>query len=277
MGLVSIAFPAIDPVALRLGPLAVRWYGLAYMAGLLIGWQYVKQLVSTATLWPTAEMPFPPEKADELLLFMTLGVVVGGRLGEVLFYNPRYYLANPLEIPAVWHGGMSFHGGLVGSIIAIVLFARHHGASAWTVLDVAAAATPIGLFFGRLANFINGELWGHPSDLPWAMVFPAAGAEPRHPSQLYEAMLEGIFLFVLLWWLVHRRQALHRPGLIAGTFMVGYGLVRSLCEFFREPEFGHALNFGPLTAGMVYSLPMVVVGGWRIWIACTKVAAKDPT
>jgi phosphatidylglycerol:prolipoprotein diacylglycerol transferase len=277
MGLVSIAFPAIDPVALRIGPLAVRWYGLAYMAGLLIGWQYVKQLVSTATLWPATETPFPPEKADELLLFMTLGVVVGGRLGEVFFYNPRYYFTNPLEIPAVWHGGMSFHGGLVGSILAIVLFARHHGANVWTVLDVAAAATPIGLFFGRLANFINGELWGHPSDLPWAMVFPGAGPEPRHPSQLYEAMLEGIFLFALLWWLVHRRQALHRPGLIGGTFMVGYGLARSLCELFREPELGHALNFGPLTAGMVYSLPMIVAGGWVIWMARAKVAAKDPT
>jgi phosphatidylglycerol:prolipoprotein diacylglycerol transferase len=270
MSLLAIPFPDIDPVALRLGPVSVKWYGLAYMAGLLLGWLYVKHLLRRPRLWPNDTPPFTPDRADDLLLFMTVGVLVGGRLGNVLFYEPAYYLDNPLEIPAVWKGGMAFHGGLIGSIIAIVLFARRVGANAWSVLDVCAAATPIGLFFGRLANFINAELWGRPSTMPWAMMFPGAGPMPRHPSQLYEAALEGLLLFALLWWLAHARLALRRPGVIAGTFMAGYGIARSFCELFREPDF----LLGPLSAGILYSLPMIVVGVWMIRRSSSRMAAS---
>ena len=270
MGLLAIPFPDIDPVALWLGPLSVKWYGLAYMAGLLLGWLYVKQLLRAERLWPREKRPLPVDGADDLLLFMTIGVLVGGRLGNVLFYEPIYYLQNPLEIPAVWKGGMAFHGGLVGSILAIVLFARRVGADAWSVFDLCAAATPIGLFFGRLANFINAELWGRPTDVPWAFVFPGAGPVPRHPSQLYEALLEGLVLFALLWWLAHMRLDLRKPGLVAGTFMAGYGLARTFCELFREPDF----SVGPFSAGVLYSLPMILVGVWTIRTAGRRAAAS---
>jgi phosphatidylglycerol:prolipoprotein diacylglycerol transferase len=260
MSLLAIPYPAIDPVALRLGPLAVKWYGLAYMAGLLLGWLYVKQLLRQDRLWPSQKHPFTPDKADDLLLFMTIGVLLGGRIGYVLFYEPRFFLGHPLEIPAVWNGGMSFHGALIGSILAIVLFARRVGADAWSVMDLGAAATPMGLFFGRLANFINAELWGRPSTVPWAMAFPGAGPMPRHPSQLYEAALEGLLLFAVLWWMTHSQLALRKPGVIAGAFLIGYGLARSFSELFREPDPGHLLTFGPFTAGILYSVPMVVVG-----------------
>jgi phosphatidylglycerol:prolipoprotein diacylglycerol transferase len=270
MGVLAIPFPEIDPVALRLGPLSVKWYGLAYMAGLLLGWLYVKHLLRQDRLWPGGKRPFAPDKADDLLLYMTIGVLVGGRLGNVLFYEPAYYLQNPLEIPAVWKGGMAFHGGLVGCIIAIVLFARRNRVNAWSALDLCAAATPIGLFFGRIANFINAELWGRPTDVPWAFVFPGAGSLPRHASQLYEAALEGLLLFAVLWWLAQARLALHKPGVVAGTFMAGYGVARSFCELFREPDF----NVGPLSAGVLYSLPMVVAGIWMIRTALRRTAAS---
>jgi phosphatidylglycerol:prolipoprotein diacylglycerol transferase len=269
MSLLAIPFPDIDPVALRLGPIAVKWYGLAYMAGLLLGWLYVKHLLRQSRLWPNDRAPFTPDRADDLLLFMTVGVLVGGRLGNVLFYEPAYYFDNPLEIPAVWKGGMAFHGGLIGSIVAIVLFARRVGADTWSVLDVCAAATPIGLFFGRLANFINGELWGRASDMPWAMAFPEAGPMPRHPSQLYEAALEGLVLFALLWWLAHARLALRRPGVVAGTFLAGYAVARSVCELFREPDF----LLGPVSAGILYSLPMLAGGIWMIWWSGRRIPA----
>jgi phosphatidylglycerol---prolipoprotein diacylglyceryl transferase len=270
MSLLAIPFPEIDPIALRLGPIAVKWYGLAYMAGLLLGWLYVKRLLRQTGLWPNDKAPFTPDRADDLLLFMTVGVLVGGRLGNVLFYEPAYYFNNPLEIPAVWKGGMAFHGGLVGSIIAILLFARRVGADAWSVLDACAAATPIGLFFGRLANFINCELWGRPSSVPWAMVFPEAGPMPRHPSQLYEAALEGLLLFALLWWLAQTRLALRRPGVVAGTFLAGYAVARSICELFREPDF----LLGPLSAGILYSLPMLAGGIWMIWWSGRRMPAS---
>jgi phosphatidylglycerol:prolipoprotein diacylglycerol transferase len=260
MSVLAIPFPDIDPVALRLGPIAVKWYGLAYMAGLLLGWLYVKSLLRRARLWPNERPPFTPDRADDLLLFMTVGVLVGGRLGNVLFYEPLYYLNNPLEIPAVWKGGMAFHGGLIGSILAILLFARRVGADSWSVLAACAAATPIGLFFGRLANFINGELWGRVSSMPWAVAFPEAGPMPRHPSQLYEAALEGLALFALLWWLARVRLALRQPGVVAGTFLAGYAVARSVCELFREPDF----LLGPLSAGVLYSLPMLAAGIWMI-------------
>ena len=273
MGLLAIPFPAIDPVALRIGPLAVKWYGLAYVAGLLLGRFYVKSLLQQGRLWLGEKRPFTPEQVDDLLLYMTVGVLLGGRLGYVLFYQPAYFLANPLEIVAVWNGGMAFHGALLGSIMAIVLFARRAGAELWSVMDLAAAATPMGLFFGRLANFINAELWGRPSTVPWAMVFPDAGDAPRHPSQLYEALTEGLILFGVLWWLTHRKGALRRPGLVAGTFLIGYGLARSFCELFREPDAGHLFTVGPFTAGILYSLPMVLAGILIVRAAGKRVAA----
>jgi phosphatidylglycerol---prolipoprotein diacylglyceryl transferase len=258
----SIAFPNINPIALQLGPLTVKWYGLAYMAGLLLGWFYIKYLINLDRLWPAGKRPFEAVKTDDLLLLMTIGVLVGGRLGYVFFYEPRYFFNHPFEITSVWNGGMAFHGALLGSILAVVVFARRAHANVWSVMDLCAAAAPMGLFFGRLSNFINGELWGRPSTLPWSMVFPGPGAGPlsRHPSQLYEATLEGLVLFALLWWLTHWMLGLRRPGLIAGTFLIGYGLARSFCEVFREPDPGHALTIGPFTAGILYSVPMIVLG-----------------
>ena len=275
MSLLAIPYPAIDPVALRLGPLTVKWYGLAYMAGLLLGWLYIKHLLGSQRLWPAGKAPFAPEKADDLLLFMTLGVLLGGRLGYVLFYEPRFFLSHPLEIPAVWNGGMSFHGALIGSVIATIAFARRVEASPWSVMDLTAAAAPMGLLFGRLANFINGELWGRPSTLPWAMVFPGAGIEPRHPSQLYEALLEGGLLFVVLWWLTRRHGALRKPGELAGAFLIGYGIARSFSELFRAPDPGHILTVPPFTAGMVYSLPMIVAGAVIVRASRRRAASAD--
>ncbi len=283
MPFLAIPFPNIDPVAVPLGPFSIKWYGLAYVAGLLLGWLYIKRLLARGDLWPRGTAPFAERDTDDLLIYVAAGVLLGGRLGHVLFYEPLHYLQQPLDIVAVWRGGMAFHGGLVGAIVAIVMFARRVNANAWSVLDACAAAVPIGLFFGRIANFINGELWGRPTTVPWAMVFPAreAGGLERHPSQLYEASLEGLVLFALLWWMCHRMAALRRPGMVGGTFLIGYGLARSFCELFREPEAGHFLNVGPFTAGILYSIPMIVVGALVLREAARRTPAmadaKSPT
>jgi phosphatidylglycerol:prolipoprotein diacylglycerol transferase len=274
MSFFAIPFPDIDPVALQLGPVAVKWYGLAYVAGLVLGWLYIKRLLAEKRLWSNGEAPFAPSRADDLLMFMTVGVVVGGRLGFVLLYEPAHYLTHPLEIFAIWQGGMAFHGALLGCGLAIWLFARWQKVSPFSAMDLTAAAVPIGLFFGRLANFINGELYGHPTQMPWGMVFPytrllSPGVEPapRHPSQLYEAFFEGLVLFLLLRWLTHRRAALKSPGLTTGAFLTGYGMARSFCELFREPDAGHAFTVGLLTPGIAYSIPMILLGLWFIWMA----------
>ncbi|HYI84888.1 MAG TPA: prolipoprotein diacylglyceryl transferase, partial [Acetobacteraceae bacterium] len=188
----AIPFPAIDPVLVEIGPLVIRWYALAYIAGIVLGWRLARRLVQLPPVAAT------PEQLDDFVTWVTLGIIIGGRLGYVLFYRPGYYLMNPLEALAVWQGGMSFHGGAAGVILAIILFARRHGLDILTLADRTTAVVPIGLFFGRLANFINGELWGRVSDVPWAMVFPHAGPLPRHPSQIYEAVLEGLVLFTVL-------------------------------------------------------------------------------
>ena len=276
MGLLAIPYPAIDPVALWIGPLPVKWYGLAYVAGLVLGRFYIKGLLRQDRLWPGGKAPFAPDEVDDLLLYMTVGVLAGGRFGYVLLYQPQIIVGDPLHILAVWHGGMSFHGALIATIVAMVMFARRIGTDASSVMDACAAAVPIGLLLGRLANFVNGELWGRPSGVPWAMVFPGAGAEPRHPSQLYEAALEGLVLFVVLRWLTHGRLMLRRPGLVAGAFLVGYGLARSLCELFRQPDPAHLLTFGPFTAGILYSLPMIVGGaGLMRWAVRRRAAPAD--
>jgi phosphatidylglycerol:prolipoprotein diacylglycerol transferase len=256
----TIPYPNIDPVAVHLGPLSVKWYGLAYVAGLLLGWLYLRHLLSNNRLWRDGKAPLAPTYADDIFIWVTLGVVAGGRLGHVLLYEPAHYLSNPLSILAIWQGGMAFHGGLLGVIVALILFGRWHKVSALTLLDLAAAAVPIGLFFGRTANFINSEVVGLVTDVPWAMVFPGWGPLPRHPVQLYEAVLEGPVLFLILRWLTHSRGALARPGLVGGTFMAGYGLLRAFCEIFKLDEYHGLLGDLPITMGMVYCIPMVIVG-----------------
>ena len=262
MPILALPFPAIDPVLIELGPFAIRWYALAYIAGLLLGWRYMRGLVSRDELWGRTPRPSLVD-VDDFVVYATIGTILGGRLGYVLFYAPTYYLQNPMDILQVWSGGMSFHGGFLGVVLAMVVFAWRRGIPLWTLFDLAGAVAPIGLFFGRLANFINGELWGRVTDVPWAFVFPGAGPDPRHPSQLYEAALEGLLLLVVAR-IVVLRGGFRRPGLVAGTFALGYGLSRSFVEFFRVPD-AHIGYLGPgLTMGILLSLPMIVVGLWAI-------------
>ncbi len=269
--MLALPFPNIDPVALAIGPIEIKWYGLSYMVGLLLGWLYIRNLVSQSRLWPRATAPFAAAKTDDLLIYMTVGVILGGRLGFVFFYEPGYYIQNPAEIPAVWQGGMAFHGALLGCGLAIWAFSARNQCNPLSAMDACAAAVPIGLFFGRLANFINGELWGRPTQMPWAMVFPQAqifhrdaAPVPRHPSQLYEAALEGLALFLLLRLLTHRHGGLQSPGLVTGVFLLGYGIARSFCELFRQFDPEHAFSTYGLTPGIVYSVPMVLLGIWFI-------------
>ena len=259
--LLAIPFPDIDPVAFEIGPLIVRWYALAYIAGILAGWKYCQWLNRRpAGLVPQTAL-------DDFLAWAVLGVILGGRLGYVLFYQPGHYLANPLAILEVWRGGMSFHGGLVGTAIAMILFAQARRIPLLALTDLVAAATPIGLGLGRIANFINGELYGRPTDVPWAVVFPAGGPAPRHPSQLYEAMLEGVALFLLLLVLVRVFEARKRPGLISGVFLLGYGAARIFAEFFREPDPQLGFLWGGATMGQLLTLPMMAGGVALLLIA----------
>lgn len=252
--LLVLPFPDIDPIAVALGPVAIRWYSLAYIVGLVAGWRYCRRLAARP---PKA---IDPDAFDDFLLWATLGVVLGGRLGYVLFYKPAYFLANPLEIFVIWQGGMSFHGGAAGVILAIILFAWKRGVSWLSLGDLVVCAVPIGLFLGRLANFVNGELYGRAAEVHWAMVFPFDPEQvPRHPSQLYEAALEGIVLFLLLYLLV-RRGWLERPGAIGGAFLAGYGVARIVVEFFREPDAHLGFLLGFTTMGQVLSLPLIIAG-----------------
>lgn len=273
--MLAIPFPNIDPVAISIGPLSVKWYGLAYMAGLLLGWLYVKRLVSNDRLWAPHQTRLAEPMIDDLLLLVTLGVVVGGRLGHVLFYEPHYYLPRPLEIFKIWQGGMAFHGGVLGVALVLWLFARWRKVSLFSVADVVTAAVPIGLFFGRIANFINSEVVGTVSDVPWAIAFPGYGDQPRHPAMLYEALLEGAVLFAILHWMIHRRGALKLPGLTVGTFLTGYGLFRMFVEIFKIEEYRILFEGWPITRGMAYSLPMVVAGVFLIWRARRAAATRE--
>ncbi len=266
--LAALAFPVIDPVALQVGPIAIRWYALAYLAGLLIGWQYCLFLARSR------QVPVSPNTMDDLLWMVTVGVVVGGRLGYVLFYNPAHFIANPLDILMVWKGGMAFHGGFLGVLIAGFLFARRHGTPVAAVADTVSAAAPIGLFFGRIANFINGELYGRVSDVPWAMVFPAGGPFARHPSQLYEAGLEGLTLFIVAAVAMSRGWGTERPGLVTGLFVSGYGVSRFVVELLREPDRHLGLVLGEMTMGQVLSVPMILAGCLLIARAVRRSAAR---
>jgi phosphatidylglycerol:prolipoprotein diacylglycerol transferase len=253
-----IAFPDIDPVAFRLGPLAIRWYGLSYIVGIAVGWWLLaRRARQQVTEWTA-------EQVSDLVFYVALGAVLGGRVGYVLFYKFGDYLANPLAIFKVWEGGMSFHGGLLGAILAMLLFARREGKSFFGVSDFLAPVVPVGLFTGRIANFINSELWGAPTDKPWGVVFPHpdAGGIPRHPSQLYEAFLEGLVLFVILWWFSSKPRP---PAAVSGLFLAGYGVFRFMVEFVRMPDahLGY-LAFGWLTMGHVLSSPMILIGALLI-------------
>ena len=258
MPLFVIPFPAFDPVLVQVGPFAVRWYALAYIVGILAGWLYVRAIIRAEKLWG-APAPLSVTDYDDFVLWATFGIILGGRIGYVLFYNPGYFFAHPADIVQLWKGGMSFHGGFLGCVVAVIAFARRRRIPFLSLGDLTCAAAPIGLLLGRIANFINGELWGRPSDLPWAMVFPNGGPLPRHPSQLYEAGLEGLVLFVVLAALV-RAGALKRPGTITGAFALGYGIARLTSEFFREPDAQLGFLWGGLTMGMLLSFPMVIAG-----------------
>jgi phosphatidylglycerol:prolipoprotein diacylglycerol transferase len=265
----ALVFPNIDPVAIRLGPLAIRWYALSYIAGILLGWWHLRRIA------PAAPKAASAEQIDDIIVWGTFGVVLGGRLGYVLFYQPSHYLAAPLEIFELWHGGMSFHGGALGVILAIALFARRHDLSFLRLGDVVVCCVPLGLFFGRLANFVNGELFGRPTDMPWGMIFPQHDDLPRHPSQLYEAFLEGVVLFVLLFAL--RRMGLReRPGFLGGAFLAGYGAARFTAEFFRQPDpFMGYLAFGT-TEGQLLSIPLMLVGAWLMLRAKREPLPPEP-
>jgi len=281
MNLMAIPFPEIDPVALELGPLQVRWYGLAYLVGLTLGWLYMRRLLSQPGLWRSDTPPMKPTQADDFLLWATLGTVVGGRLGFVILYEPSIFIEDPARVFAVWEGGMAFHGGLLGVILAIVLFARFSRVQLLSLGDLAAAAVPFGLFFGRLANFINGEVYGRLTTVPWGVEFPARVLHlemghvpgPRHPTQLYEAFLEGAVLFAVLRYFTHARDGLKQPGLIAGIFLSGYAIARIIVEFWKEWDQAQFFTTDYVSSGMVYSVPMLIFGVYLITRANRKLSA----
>jgi phosphatidylglycerol:prolipoprotein diacylglycerol transferase len=252
-----LQFPQFDPVLLHLGPIQIRWYALAYITGLVTGWQVMRRLVRLPPAVASVQ------QTDDFLTWATLGVVLGGRLGYVLFYQPGFYLAHPLQIPAVWTGGMSFHGGMLGVVCALILFCRANGIPLLGFADRMAVVTPIGLGLGRIANFINGELWGRPAPdwLPWRMIFPRAGdGIPRHPSQIYQALMEGLLLFLLVWIASRRVELRARFGFLTGLFLAGYGVARSIGELFRQPDDFLGYLWEGATMGQLLSIPMILAG-----------------
>ncbi len=258
-------FPGFDPVALHLGPLVIRWYALAYLSGFLLAWRYAIYL---AGLSPGTR----PDRndADDLLPWTIVGVILGGRLGYILFYNPAFYLEKPAEILKVWHGGMSFHGAVIGVIAALLIFSYRRKISPRRVADIICAGVPIGLFFGRLANFVNGELYGRVTDVPWAVKFPAGDYLPRHPSQIYEAILEGLVLFVVLYILAHREKIRETPGIVTGVFLIGYGLFRMFVEMFREPDAQLGFIISEVSMGQILCVPMIILGACVVGYALHK-------
>jgi phosphatidylglycerol:prolipoprotein diacylglycerol transferase len=270
MPLLLIDFPVFDPVAVAIGPFVIRWYALAYIGGIVLGWFYARTLLKNVRLWG-GPAPISVLQLDDFILWVTLGIILGGRTGYVLFYNLPFFLKDPIEIFELWKGGMSFHGGFMGCVVAVIWFARRNGIPTLSLGDVITAVGPIGLFLGRIANFINSELWGRAAEpsLPWAMVFPNGGPLPRHPSQLYEAGLEGLVLLVVLAVMV-RFGALKRPGLILGSFIALYGLARIASELFREPDPQLGFLWRGLTMGMLLSVPMLIAGAFLIVRAWRK-------
>ncbi len=267
MPFLLIDFPVFNPVAIAIGPIAIRWYALAYITGIVLGWIYARSLLKNDKLWG-GPAPISLIQLDDFILWATIGIILGGRTGYVLFYNLPFFAQHPAEIFELWKGGMSFHGGFLGCVVAVMWFARKNNVPILSLGDITTAVGPIGLFLGRIANFINGELWGRPADpnLPWAMIFPTGGPLPRHPSQLYEAGLEGILLFSVLAVMI-RFGALKRPGLILGSFIALYGLARITGEHFREPDPQLGFLWGGLTMGMLLSVPMVIAGAVIVALA----------
>ena len=288
-------FPEFDPVLIHLGPLPIRWYALAYVAGIVLGWWYASRLVKSARAWTPGRAPLTPKQLDDLVLWIVLGIILGGRLGYALFYKPVMYaqlftgdtLGERFELFQLWTGGMSFHGGFLGVALAIILFARAQKIDMLRLGDLVAPVVPIGLFFGRLANFINGELWGRETTVPWGVNFCNARAREiygptceylgqgpgdvvRHASQLYEAGLEGLLLFALLSLAVWKGGLLRKPGYVTGLFLVGYGLCRAALENVRQPDFGMPDFPLGLTMGMMLSIPMILIGLWLIWRARSR-------
>jgi phosphatidylglycerol---prolipoprotein diacylglyceryl transferase len=274
MPFLLIDFPVFDPIAIAIGPFAIRWYALAYICGIVIGWIYARQMIKSEKLWG-GPAPITLPQMDDFILWVTLGIIVGGRTGYVLFYNLPFFIQHPAEIFELWKGGMSFHGGFLGCVVAVMWFARRNHVPILSLGDMTTAVAPIGLFLGRLANFINSELWGRPADpsLPWAIVFPNGGPLPRHPSQLYEAGLEGIVLFTILAVMI-RMGALKRPGLVLGSFILIYGIARIIGEHFREPDPQLGFLWGGLTMGMLLSVPMVIVGTIMVVMAWRRRAPQ---
>ena len=270
MPLSVIPFPNFDPVlftipigpftigSLTIGPFAIRWYALAYIFGILLGWVYGRALIRNERNWG-GPAPLTLLDFDDFILWVTFGIILGGRLGYVLFYNLPVYIAQPWQIFVVWEGGMSFHGGFLGCVVAVMVFATLRKIPILSLGDIVCAVAPIGLLLGRLANFINGELWGRVTDVPWAMIFPRGGPDPRHPSQLYEAGLEGLLLLIVMGLMV-RAGALRRPGLVVGAFAAGYAVARSFCELFREPDRQLGYLWSNLTMGMLLSIPLFIAG-----------------
>lgn len=269
-------FPDIDPVALSIGPVDIHWYGISYVVGILLAWWYARKIVATPHLWANDTPAMTAIDLDDFLLWAAIGIVVGGRIGFILFYDLPLYIADPTLIFQIWKGGMSFHGGITGTTIAMILFARKRGLSMWSLFDVVATVCVIGLFLVRIANFINGELYGGLSTLPWAVVFPGQEPFARHPSQLYQAGLEGLCTGIVLAIMVFCFGALKRPGLVAGTFVSLYAISRIAVEFVRVPDVqvGYLLGTGWLTMGQVLSVPMLVLGIWAIWRA-NRLAARS--
>jgi phosphatidylglycerol---prolipoprotein diacylglyceryl transferase len=276
MPFLLIDFPRFDPVAIAIGPLAIRWSALAYIVGIVLGWVYARSMVRNERLWD-GPAPVSLTQLDDFILWVTLGIIVGGRTGYVLFYNFAFFIQHPVEIFELWKGGMSFHGGFVGCVVAVIWFARTNKISILSLGDITTAVGPIGVLLGRIANFINSELWGRPADpsLPWAMIFPNGGPLPRHPSQLYEAGLEGALLFAILAVMI-RLGALKRPGLILGSFIAIYGLARIASEHFREPDPQLGFLWGGLTMGMLLSVPMVITGTILIMMTWRGKPASRP-
>lgn len=267
MAVTGLPFPEIDPVALYLGPFQIRWYALAYLAGFVGGWIYAGRLAGL-----DRDRRPNRDDIDNILPWLVLGVILGGRLGYVLFYNLSFYLQNPLQIPVIWEGGMSFHGGLMGVVTVILLFCRHHKINPLAMGDTISTVVPIGLFFGRIANFINGELFGRITTVPWGVNFPYGGGLPRHPSQLYEAALEGVLLFLILSRMAQSAAIRRCHGVLFGTLLAGYGVCRMIVENYREPDPQLGLFLGYFSMGQILCLPMIVAGGMIVSYAKRKSA-----